>query len=61
MKLKRKIVNLKKISKKNDSFAKATPKELIAFMWELTAEIWSLQGAFNVERRLQRDVTNLIK
>ncbi len=61
MKIKKKIAKLKKLTKKDDSFVKASPKELVSFMWELTAEIWSLRGADYVERRLQRNVTNLIE
>lgn len=61
MKLKRNIVNLKKLTKRDDSFANASPGELISFMWELTEEIWSLRGADYVKRRLQRNVTNLIR
>jgi len=37
------------------------PKERISFMWDLTAELWSLKGIEYVERRLQRNITNLIK
>jgi len=61
MRLRKKITNLKKLTKEDDSFVKASPKKLISFMWELTAEIWSLRGADYVERRLQRNVTNLIE
>jgi hypothetical protein len=61
MKLRRDLTRLKTLTKKDDSFVNASPKELIAFMWELTAELWSLRKAPYVERRLQRKVTNLIK
>ena len=61
MKLRKTITNLKKLAKRDDSFVNASPRELISFMWELTAEIWSLRGADYVKRRLQRNVTNLIK
>jgi len=61
MKLQRAITNLKKLTKRDDSFANASPEELISFMWELTAEIWSLRGADYAKRRLQRNATNLIK
>jgi hypothetical protein len=61
MKIKKEITNLKKFTKKDDSFVNASPEKLISFMWELTAEIWSLRGTDYVERRLQRNVTNLIK
>jgi hypothetical protein len=61
MRVLRSHTQLKKMSKRDDSFVNASPKELIAFMWELTAELWSLRKAPYVERRLQRKVTNLIK
>jgi hypothetical protein len=61
MKVDRSVTVLKKLTKREDLLAKASPAELVAFMWELTAEIWSLRGDENVERRLQRNVTNLIK
>lgn len=51
----------KKMSKTEDCFADASPQKLLSFMWELTAELWTLQGSENVKRRLQRNVTNLIK
>jgi hypothetical protein len=61
MRVKRDQVRIKRMSKEDDSFAQASPEELISFMWELTAEIWSLRGEDYVKRRLQRDVTNLIR
>ena len=61
MKLRKTITKLKKLTKEEDSFVNASQAELISFMWELTAEIWSLRGADYVEQRLQRDVTNLVK
>ncbi len=61
MRLLRKKVALRKNSKKDDCFVKASPQERVSFMWELTAELWSLKGSEYVKRRLQRNVTNLIK
>ena len=61
MKVNRKITHLKKLTQKDDSFVNASPAERVSFMWELTAEIWSLRGSDYVERRLQRNVTNLFK
>ncbi len=53
---------LKKIDKQEDCFMNASPKERISFMWELTAELWSLKyKQYHVEQRLQRNITNLIK
>ena len=61
MRVIKKITKLKKLAKTEDSFVKAPPKELVSFMWELTREIWSLRGTNHAERRLQRNITNLIK
>jgi hypothetical protein len=52
---------LKKITKEDDNFVRASAAERIAFMWELTAELWSLKGSEYVERRLPRHVTNLTR
>ena len=61
MKMKRNKGLLKKMSKQEDCFVDLPRRELLAFMWELTSEIWSLQGNKNVERRLQRNVANFVK
>ena len=63
MKLLKHCVSLKKLSHDDteDGFVKASPKARIAFIWELTAELWSLSGVENVERRLQRDVVHLTR
>jgi hypothetical protein len=61
MKVMRNHTTLKKMTKQDDCYVDASPQERIAFMWELTAELWSLKDKDSVERRLQRNVTNLIK
>lgn len=61
MKLNRKQTSIKKMTKDDDCFMKASKEERVAFIWELTAELWLLQGDKDVERRLQRNVTNLIR
>ena len=61
MKINRQIAKLKKITKQDDCFVEGSPQDRISFMWELTAELWSLKGSEYVERRLQRNITNLIK
>lgn len=53
--------NLKMMTREDDSFVAASPKELVAFMWELTAELWSLRKKGYAERRLQRNITRLIE
>jgi hypothetical protein len=61
VKLNKNIVNFKKMTDQEDYFVDASPKDLLSFMWELTAEVWSLRGDDRVKRRLQRNVTNLIR
>ena len=50
-----------KNSKEDDGFVRMTPAECVSFMWELTAEVWSLKGAEYVEQRLPRHVVRLAR
>ncbi len=61
MNVKRNITRLIHGSESEDNFVDLPMAQRVAFIWELTMEIWSLTGDENVEQRLQRDVTNLIK
>jgi hypothetical protein len=61
MKLDRTKTILKKQTKQDDCFVNASFQERISFVWDLTSELWSLKGAKDAERRLQRHVTNLIR
>jgi hypothetical protein len=63
MKLDRTKTQLKKQTKQDDCFVNASFQERISFVWDLTSELWSIKGkgAGDAERRLQRNVTNLIK
>ena len=61
MKVIRNHTTLKKMTKQDDCYVDASPRERVSFIWELTAELWSLKGPQYVEQRLQRNVTNLIK
>ena len=61
MKVAKNHVKLVKMSREEDSFVKASPAERVSFMWELTKELWSLRNQQDAERRLQRNVTNLIR
>ena len=38
-----------------------SPSKSISFVWELTEEIYSLSGGFDVKSRLQRNVVNIIR
>ena len=61
MKVDRKHVSLIRVSRQEDAFVNASPQELLSFMWELTAELWSLKRPGYAERRLQRNITAFIK
>ena len=61
MKVERNRTALKKATSRDDCYVDAAPHERIAFIWELTAELWSLKDKQSAERRLQRDVANLIR
>lgn len=61
MKVIRNRITLRRMTKQNDCYVDAPPQERISFIWELTAELWSLKDKQHVEQRLQRNVTNLIK
>jgi len=45
----------------NDDFVPGTMAERIAMVWPLTKEVASLSKRHDVERRLQRDVTRVIR
>ena len=47
--------------RRNDDFVPGTPEERIALVWVLTREIASLNKKYDVERRLQRHVTRLVR
>jgi hypothetical protein len=48
-------------NKQDDCYVAASYQERIAFARELTAEVWSIRNNEDVERRLQINVTNLIR
>jgi hypothetical protein len=54
MKVNRKKIHIGKIPQNDEGFVALSPAERVSFMWELTAELWSLKKATYVERRFQR-------
>ena len=60
-KVDRKKASIKKGFDDGAEYVDASPAERMAFIWELTKEIWSLKDEINVKRRLQRHITNFIK
>ena len=61
MKVNRNKVYIGKVPENDEGFMEASPAERVSFMWELTAELWSLIKSPYVKRRLQRNITKLIK
>ncbi len=61
MKLIKKHTTLRKMTKKDDCYVDSSPSNRISMIWNITCEIWSLKGDICVKRRLQRNITNLIK
>jgi hypothetical protein len=61
MRVVRDHTTIKKMTQQDDNFVSASPGQRAAFVWELTAELWSLRDSRNVRQRLQRNVTNLVK
>ncbi len=45
----------------DDGYVNIPVSASVGFMWELTEELWSLQGKEYVERRLQRNVANIVR
>lgn len=44
-----------------DNFVDLPPAERVSLVWDLTEEIFSLSGEYDVKSRLQRDVITIIK
>jgi len=62
MRVNRNIVTvLKKAEENIQPKVNLSPKEAFSFVWELTQEIYSLNGKFDAKSRLQRDVVRLTR
>jgi hypothetical protein len=61
MRVDRTKAQLVKTSKQDDDYVDLSPAERVSFMWELTAELWSLKKSPYVKQRLPRNITHLIK
>jgi len=62
IKLDRNRVRVVKMSEDNDDgFVEASPAERIAMVWEITKDAWAFAGEINVEQRLPRHITKLIR
>jgi hypothetical protein len=52
---------LKKGEQEIECAVKLTKADSVSFLWDLTREIYSLSGHFDVESRLQRHVVRINK
>ena len=60
MKLDRKTTKLSRLNRdEDDGFVPGTMAERMLLVWPITKELASLSAKYDVERRLQRDVTVL--
>ena len=63
MKLQRNIFKVvpMKSPEAEDNFVNLSPAECLSLVWDLTEEVFSLSGDYDVKSRLQRNVINIIK
>ena len=61
MKVNRNKTYIGKVPKNDEGFATVSPAERVSFVWELTAEVWSLRKSPYVKRRLPRNIVKLIR
>lgn len=62
MKLNRKKVTVSQfVEDDTEEAAGISKSEALAFVWELTEEIYSLSGRYDVESRLQRNVISITR
>lgn len=61
LRLIRSQVRVLKAHDQHEEASPLSPAELIASVWELTKEIYSIAGDFDAESRLQRDVVSVTR
>ncbi len=61
MKVDRKKVRVSQTTKHTDEVAQLKKADALSFIWDLTEEIVSLSGRFDVKSRLQRNVVSLTR
>jgi len=57
----RDYAKLSKMTDGDNAYVEALPAERVGFVWELSKELWSLRDGQSAERRLQRNVANLVR
>ena len=62
MMLNRKHIRLSKMKSENKNEpAEMTKSEALSFLWELTQEVYSLSGRYDVKSRLQRHAVSITR
>ena len=61
MRLDRSKITVKPLFSDDDEFIDATPANRVMMVWPLTHEIWDIYKPGYAERRLQRNITALIR
>lgn len=60
--LNKKIVRVIRYKNDNDDgYVNAAPEDRFSMVWDITCDMWAFGGKIDVEQRLQRNVTNIIK
>lgn len=60
-KLKRTIITKKSLKDVESEYIEGTPEERISMVWEISCDTWAFINNTNAERRLQRNVTTIIR
>lgn len=60
-KLKRTIITKKSLKDFENEYIEGTPEERISMVWEISCDTWAFIKETHAERRLQRNVTTIIR
>ncbi len=61
MKVDRKKVRVSQMTKHTEEVAQLKKADALSFIWDLTEEVYSLSGRFDVKSRLQRNVVSVTR
>jgi hypothetical protein len=61
MKMNRKIIKKIDIKDDDNKYVHAEKNELFSMIWEITKDNWAFVRGLDAERRLQRNVTTIIR
>ena len=61
MKLQRDVVKIRRGFASHDEPSPLSKEELLASVWDMTAEVYSLTGTHSAQSRLQRDVVSIAR